>query len=229
MSYSLSYHLLFTSIVQRNFHWAVSQKLIFHVADPNIDEFAVEFVYMSRTSCRKSHPAQHILLMVMQLIMLRQIQRQAMRNSIGFSPSSVVCSIYFSFHDRARGCSSFSSAATIQPLNCTLILDVHCWYPMYSLRLAPQWFTFTSIDRYVVVFYMLKVTYFQTSMDMVPHKCSTIVSLPVHIEGIQSFVEAPDKRTLAFHKFPLADFIDLCSGALRTGLIDLRYTGNTRK
>ena len=57
---------------------------------------------------------------------------------------------------------------------------------------------------------MLKVTYFQTSMDMVPHKCSTIVSLPVHSEGIQSFVEAPDKRTLAFHKFPLADFIDLC-------------------
>ena len=30
------------------------------------------------------------------------------------------------------------------PLNCTLILDIHCWYPMYSLRLAPQWFTFTS-------------------------------------------------------------------------------------
>ena len=29
-------------------------------------------------------------------------------------------------------------------LNCTLILDIHCWYPMYSLRLAPQWFTFTS-------------------------------------------------------------------------------------
>ena len=31
------------------------------------------------------------------------------------------------------------------PLKCTLILDIHCWYPMYSLRLAPQWFTFTSI------------------------------------------------------------------------------------
>ena len=30
------------------------------------------------------------------------------------------------------------------PLNCTLILDIHCWYPMYSLRLAPQWFIFTS-------------------------------------------------------------------------------------
>jgi len=42
----------------------------------------------------------HILMMVMQLI-----QHQAMRNSIGFSPSSVVCSIYF-FHDRARGCLS---------------------------------------------------------------------------------------------------------------------------
>ena len=85
----------------------------------------------------------HILMMVMQL-MLRQIQHKAMRNSIGFAPFSVVCSIYF-FHDRARrGCLSFSSAATIQPLNCTLILDIHCWYPMYSLRLAPQWFTFTS-------------------------------------------------------------------------------------
>jgi len=34
----------------------------------------------------------HILMMVMQL-MLRQSQHQAMRNSIGFSPSSVVCSI----------------------------------------------------------------------------------------------------------------------------------------
>ena len=30
------------------------------------------------------------------------------------------------------------------PLNCTLILDIHCWYPMYSLRLAPQCFAFTS-------------------------------------------------------------------------------------
>jgi len=30
------------------------------------------------------------------------------------------------------------------PLNCTLILDIHCWYPVCSLRLAPQWFTFTS-------------------------------------------------------------------------------------
>jgi len=29
-------------------------------------------------------------------------------------------------------------------LNSTLILDIHCWYPMHSLRLAPQWFTFTS-------------------------------------------------------------------------------------
>ena len=57
---------------------------------------------------------------------------------------------------------------------------------------------------------MLKVTYFRTSMDVVPHECSTIVSLPVTIAGVQSFVEAPDKRTLAFHKFPLADFIDLC-------------------
>jgi len=57
-------------------------------------------------------------------------------------PASVVCSIY-SFHDRARGCLSFSSAATFQLLNCTLILDIYCWYLMYSLRLAPQWFTFT--------------------------------------------------------------------------------------
>jgi len=57
----------------------------------------------------------YILMMVMQLIMLRQIQHQVMRNSIGFSPSSVVCSIYFSFHDRASGCSSFSSAVTINP------------------------------------------------------------------------------------------------------------------
>ena len=47
-------------------------------------------------------------------------------------------------------------------------------------------------------------------MDVVLQECSTIVSLSVHIEGLQSFVEAPDKRTLAFHKFPLADFIDLC-------------------
>ena len=57
---------------------------------------------------------------------------------------------------------------------------------------------------------MLKVTHIQTSMDVVPHECSIIVSLPVHIEGLQSFVEASDKRTLAFHKFFLADFIDLC-------------------
>ena len=41
----------------------------------------------------------HILMTVMQL-MLTQIQHQAMRNSIGFSPSSVLCSIYF--HDRAE-------------------------------------------------------------------------------------------------------------------------------
>jgi len=33
----------------------------------------------------------------------------------------------------------------IHTLNCTLILDIHCWYPMYLLRLAPQCFTFTSI------------------------------------------------------------------------------------
>ena len=46
-------------------------------------------------------------------------------------------------------------------------------------------------------------------MDVVPHECSTIVSLPVHIEGLQA-VEVPDKRTLAFHKFLLADFIYLC-------------------
>ena len=58
--------------------------------------------------------------------------------------------------------------------------------------------------------YMLKVTYFETSMDVVPHECSTIVSLPVHIEGLQSFVEAPDKRTMAFHKFLLADFFNMC-------------------
>ena len=32
------------------------------------------------------------------------------------------------------------------PLNWILILDIRCWYPMYSLRLAPQWFTFTSSD-----------------------------------------------------------------------------------
>jgi len=57
---------------------------------------------------------------------------------------------------------------------------------------------------------MLKVTYFETSMDVVPHECSTIVSLPVHIEGLQSFVEAPDKRTMAFHKFLLADFFNMC-------------------
>ena len=44
-------------------------------------------------------------------------------------------------------------------------------------------------------------------MDVVPYECSTIVSLPVHIEGLQSFVESPENRTLAFHKFPLADFI----------------------
>jgi len=43
-------------------------------------------------------------------------------------------------------------------------------------------------------------------MDVVLQECSTIVSLSVHIEGLQSFVEAPDKRTLAFHKFLLADF-----------------------
>jgi len=47
-------------------------------------------------------------------------------------------------------------------------------------------------------------------MDVVPHECSTIVSLPVHIKGLQSFVKAPDKRTLALHKFLLADFIYLC-------------------
>ena len=32
----------------------------------------------------------------------------------------------------------------LTPLNCTLILNIHCWYPMYSLRLAPQCFAFTS-------------------------------------------------------------------------------------
>jgi len=100
----------------------------------------VSSVYSVAGGCSMLH---HILMMIMQL-MLRHIQHQAMRNSIGFSPSSVICSIYFSFHDRARGCSSFSSAATIQALNCTPILDIHCWYPMYSLRLAPQWSTFTS-------------------------------------------------------------------------------------
>ena len=36
------------------------------------------------------------------------------------------------------------------PLNCTLILDIHC-YPMYSLRLAPQWFTFTSSSNDIVI------------------------------------------------------------------------------
>jgi len=60
-----------------------------------------------------------------------------------FSPPSVVCSIYFSFHDRASGCSSFSSATTTQPLNCTLVTADILY--MYSLRLAPQWFTFTSL------------------------------------------------------------------------------------
>jgi len=38
------------------------------------------------------------------------------------------------------------------PLNCTLILNIHCWYPMYSLRLAPQWFTlvFSNTQHYAV-------------------------------------------------------------------------------
>jgi len=90
-----------------------------------ICRFCGLYVYSVYSVARGCSMLNHILMTVMQL-MLRQIQHQAMRNSIGVSPSSVVCSIYSSFHDRARGCSSFSSAATIQPLNCTLILDIHC-------------------------------------------------------------------------------------------------------
>ena len=104
--------------------------ILFHILWP---------VYSVYSVARGCSMLNHILMTVMQW----QIQHQVMRNS-WFSPPSVVCSIYFSFHDRARGCLSFSSAATTQPLNCTLILDIHCWYRMYSLRLAPQWLTFTS-------------------------------------------------------------------------------------
>ena len=60
--------------------------------------------------------------------MLNHILMTVMRwGTQWFSLPSVVCSIYFSFHDRARGCSSFSSAVTTQALNCTLVTaDILC-------------------------------------------------------------------------------------------------------
>ena len=87
----------------------------------------------------------HILIMVMQW----QIQHQAMRNSMILTfLSRLFHLLLLPWRNKRLFVIQFSSdnpapKLYTHPLNCTLILDIHCWYPMYSLRLAPQWFTFT--------------------------------------------------------------------------------------